>query len=170
MLPAPTGALRVPTKTRLGSRTKKCLNYISFIYDWVSGLGVFGVATSTCDLHGDGDAVAFPVVSTIIPLVEQILLARSTQFPSTSTGARTLPGPATKGVEPLPSSYIPPRAVLENITGQYCSTEQSEALLVRVEGPPNGQHLVMRPASNTTHQYSKRRMIKSPLFQNGAFI
>ena len=37
-------------------------------------LGIFAVATSTCDLYGDGDALAFPVANQILPLVEALVL------------------------------------------------------------------------------------------------
>ena len=40
------------------------------------GLSVFAAAASTCDLHGDGDAVGFPIVSQLIPPLERLLRER----------------------------------------------------------------------------------------------
>lgn len=112
-------------------------------------------ATSTCDLHGDGDAVGFPVVSKIIPLVEAILLARSTRR---TPGARTSSAARRPGVEPLPGSFMPPAAVLASIAGQYCATDPASAVVVRVENTTSpadapGAQLVMRAASNASHRY-----------------
>ena len=66
-------------------------------------LGVFGVATSTCDLYGDGDAVVFPVVSKLIPILEKMLLQRSRQPPAAAAEV-----PVST---PFPASFLPPAEV-----------------------------------------------------------
>jgi CubicO group peptidase (beta-lactamase class C family) len=109
-------------------------------------LGVFAVATSTCDLYGDGDAVGFPIVSTLTPIVGRILDARSTD------SAAAAP------------TFMPPQELLANMTGVYCTANTSslEALSVRVEtvtpdGTSSGigtyQHLVWRPTSSASYDY-----------------
>ena len=77
------------------------------------GLGVFGVATSTCDLHGDGDAITFPVASSLLQPVERALAARAAA--------------AQAAVE------LPPAAALAGVTGRYCSSNRSEATVLAVE-------------------------------------
>jgi hypothetical protein len=41
-------------------------------------LGLFGAMTSTCDIHGDGDYLTFPVANRLVPAVEAALRARPT--------------------------------------------------------------------------------------------
>ena len=36
-------------------------------------LGVFAAISSTCDIHGDGDMLAFPVASKLVPAVDAAL-------------------------------------------------------------------------------------------------
>jgi len=42
-------------------------------------LGIFGAAASTCDFYGDGDAVVFPVVSAILPALEEAMQQEAIQ-------------------------------------------------------------------------------------------
>lgn len=121
-------------------------------------LGVFGVATSTCDLYGDGDAVSFPVVSKIIPLVEQALLQRSQRNNTTSEGAHSR-AVEPNGSWPYPSSFMPPADVLANVSGQYCNQDAAspDGVVVRVEsvdGLAGGASvLVMRPSLKSSQGY-----------------
>ena len=95
------------------------------------GLGVFGIATSTCDLHGDGDALSFPVASSLLQPVEQALAARAAA---------------------AQAAAIPPAATLAAITGHYCSSNHSKGMMLAVEQVPAGTNgatvaaLVSRPA------------------------
>ena len=86
---------------------------MSLVHD--ISLGVFAVATSTCDTYGDGDAVGFPVLRRLAPAIEQLLLAK-----------------AATAAFPLP----PPEVLAANVTGQYCSADSARALQVRVETLP----------------------------------
>ena len=43
----------------------------------LGGLGVFAVLTSTCDVVGDGDALAFPIANRLIPAVEAALASEA---------------------------------------------------------------------------------------------
>ena len=96
-------------------------------------LGVLGIATSTCDLYGDGDAVSFPIVSNLIPVVEAILAQRSTD-------------PTAGG------SFVPPPALLANVTGEYCGyTVQVEKLSESWQDI--GEQLVMRPVDAESTEY-----------------
>jgi hypothetical protein len=36
-------------------------------------LGIFAIATSTCDVHGDGDAITFPLADFLVPAVQVAL-------------------------------------------------------------------------------------------------
>lgn len=42
-------------------------------------LGIFAVATSTCDVHGDGDAITFPAANLLVPVVQATLEAAESQ-------------------------------------------------------------------------------------------
>eukprot|EP00939_MAST-03C_sp_MAST-3C-sp1_P001219 g1219.t1 len=83
------------------------------------GLTMFGVATSTCDLYGDGDAIVFPIASKLV---------------------REIASELSDFQRPLP-----PKDVLDNVLGSYCSDIPSNALTISVERhnvvmrPPNGQ-------------------------------
>eukprot|EP00940_MAST-03C_sp_MAST-3C-sp2_P000448 g448.t1 len=68
------------------------------------GLAMFGVATSTCDMYGDGDAVVFPVMHRLVDAVENALQEAPPR--------------------PLPSAHI-----IENVVGSYCDG----TYVVRVE-------------------------------------
>lgn len=59
------------------------------------GLTVFGVATSTCDMYGDGDAVVFPVLHRLIRAVRVAL-------------------------EDVPTRPLPSSDITENVVGSYC--------------------------------------------------
>ena len=43
----------------------------------LGGLGVFAVLTSTCDVVGDGDALAFPIANRLVPAVEAALASEA---------------------------------------------------------------------------------------------
>ena len=45
------------------------------------GLSFFAAVTSTCDFYGDGDALGFPVVSTILPPLEAVACSRGGLWP-----------------------------------------------------------------------------------------
>ena len=44
-------------------------------------LGVFAAVSSTCDIHGDGDMLAFPVASKLAPAVDAALRQRESTEP-----------------------------------------------------------------------------------------
>mmetsp|Transcript_53048 Transcript_53048/g.143137 ORF Transcript_53048/g.143137 Transcript_53048/m.143137 type:complete len:184 (-) Transcript_53048:8-559(-) len=83
------------------------------------GLGVFGVATSTCDNFGDGDSVAFPIVSALVPAVERALQARL---------MRKLEPPLFAG----------------ELAGRYCNTTLGIESFVWNPGAASGRGLVAR--------------------------
>lgn len=97
------------------------------------GLGVFGVATSTCDLYGDGDAVSFPVVSALVPVIERVLEARVSGW------------------------FLPPPELIANVTGLYCSTDPQspDAFTIGIEHLGSGDHeaLVVRPSATGSTDY-----------------
>ena len=110
------------------------------------GLAVFGVATSTCDLRGDGDAIAFPVTASLVPAVARVL--------------------ADAEAKAQAASLPPQGSVLAAIEGRYCSTDLLNAMTVGVEQVPlpsaanstggtgsTAAALVLRPAASH-HDYS----------------
>ena len=115
------------------------------------GLAVFGVATSTCDLRGDGDAIAFPVTASLVPAVSRVLADADAK-----AQAAALPPPQG--------------SILTAIEGQYCSTNPDLAMTIAVEQVPlpsssssaawggpaaagTAAALVVRPAAGS-HGYS----------------
>jgi len=100
------------------------------------GLGVFGVATSTCDLRGDGDAVAFPMTAALVPAVARVQADRDAM-----AQAAVLPDPA----------------VVASVAGHYCSADPTKHMTIAVEQIPlpsainattaaTAAALVLRPA------------------------
>ena len=78
-------------------------------------LGVFAFATSTGDLWGDGDAVGFPVVSHVLPVVDELLVAQD-----------------------MESLALPNASFLAAVSGLYCTENRSSpfARTITVERIP----------------------------------
>jgi len=108
------------------------------------GLSLFAAAASTCDFYGDGDAVGFPIVSKLIPALDDVLAARLAE-------AFELPhdGPAA-------ADYV----------GRYCDggaarvSLEGGALLMR--GFPGGYPWALLPMVGSGEADAFRMMMREP--------